>query len=106
MPLSGIGGRQWGPARRWWGTPLDGAKSEIDVVAESLDGRAVLVGGAKWNDAHVDVIAGRDRLVKVATTSVWARDREVVPVQWLERAPRTADVCIQTPDEVLDCLRG
>jgi hypothetical protein len=65
----------------------------------------VLVGEAKWNDARVDVIAGRDRLVKMAANSVWARDREVVPVQWLKRAPRTADICIQTPDQVLDCLR-
>jgi hypothetical protein len=105
VPFSGIGGRQWGQARRWWGTGPDGAPFEVDVVAESLDGRAVLVGEAKWNDARVDVIAGRDRLVKMAANSVWARDREVVPVQWLKRAPRTADICIQTPDQVLDCLR-
>ena len=104
VPFSDICGRQWGPARRWWGPASDGIPVEVDVVAESLDGRAVLVGEAKWNDARVDVIAGRDRLIKMAANSVWARDREVVPVQWLKRASQAAGVCIQTPDEVLDCL--
>ena len=101
---SQVSAGEWGRARRWWGTGSDGAPLEVDVVAESVDGRAVLVGEAKWNDAPADVIAGRDRLVKMAAKSVWARDREIVPVQWLKRAPRTTDVCIQTPDEVLDCL--
>jgi hypothetical protein len=53
----------------------------------------------------VDVIAGRDRLIKMAANSVWARDREVVPVQWLKRTSQAAGICIQTPDEVLDCLK-
>jgi AAA+ ATPase superfamily predicted ATPase len=105
VPFSDICGRQWGPARRWWGPASDGIPVEVDVVAESLDGRAVLVGEAKWNDARVDVIAGRDRLIKMAANSVWARDREVVPVQWLKRTSQAAGVCIQTPDEVLDCLK-
>ena len=105
VPFSGIGGYEWGPARRWWGTGTDGVPMEVDVVAESLDGRAVLVGEAKWNEAEVDVGAGRNRLLQVARSGGWARGREVVPVQWLKRARRNRNVHIQTPDDVLDCLR-
>ena len=32
---------------RWWGNGLDRQPMEIDVVAESLDGRTLLVGEAK-----------------------------------------------------------
>jgi len=42
-----IAGRGWRPARRWWGKGLDGRTMEIDVVAESQDGEALLVGEVK-----------------------------------------------------------
>jgi hypothetical protein len=43
-----VGGRSWKPSARWWGAGLDRRPLEIDVVAESIDGKAVLVGEAKW----------------------------------------------------------
>ena len=104
VPVCGIGGYEWGPARRWWGTGSDGGPMEVDVVAESLDGRAVLLGEAKWNAAAVDLGAGRDRLLSMARNLAWARGREVVPVLWVKRGLRNPKVHIQTPDDVLDCL--
>ena len=38
---------RWGRVGRWWGTGLNRAPMEIDVVAESMDGRTLLVGEAK-----------------------------------------------------------
>ena len=105
VPFSGIGGYEWGPARRWWGTGHDGGPMEVDVVAESLDARAVLVGEAKWNAAAVDLGAGRDRLLSMARNSAWARGRTVVPVLWVKRGRRSPNVHMQTPDAVLDCLK-
>jgi hypothetical protein len=105
VPFSGIGGYEWGPARRWWGTGNDGRAMEVDVVAESLDARAVLVGEAKWSDAVVDSGAGRDRLLSMARNSAWVRGREVVPALWVKRGRRNPRVHIQTPDDVLDCLK-
>jgi hypothetical protein len=104
VPSSGIGGYQWGPARRWWGTGNDDRTAEVDVVAESLDGTSVLVGEAKWSTAAVNVDAARDRLLSIARNSAWARGRDVVPVLWVKRGPRRSNVLIQTPDDVLDCL--
>jgi len=103
VPFSGIGGYEWGPARRWWGTGNDGRPMEVDVVAESLDGRAILVGEAKWNDVNPG--AGRDRLLSMARNSAWARGREVIPALWVKHGRHNAKVHIQTPDDVLDCLK-
>ena len=105
VPFSAIGGHAWGPARRWWGTGNDGRPMEVDVVAESLDARAVLVGEAKWNTAAVDPGAARDHLLAKARNSAWARGREVVPTLWVKRGRRNPKVHIQTPDDVLDCLK-
>lgn len=44
VPLLALHGETWGPAGRWWGSGLDRRPLELDVVAESLDGDALLVG--------------------------------------------------------------
>ncbi|HEX7670754.1 MAG TPA: DUF234 domain-containing protein, partial [Polyangiaceae bacterium] len=36
----------WGPASRWW----SGSAPEWDVVSESLDGKRLLLGEAKWSE--------------------------------------------------------
>ena len=43
-----IEGREWGAASRWWGGGLDKEPLELDVVAESVDGKALLVGEVTW----------------------------------------------------------
>lgn len=105
VPYSGTGGYEWGPARRWWGTGLDGTPMEVDIVAESLDGTAVLVGEAKWNDAeaHLDETIGR--LLAVARNAPWTRGRTVVPVLWVKHGRHRTNVHLRTPDDVLDCLK-
>jgi len=74
-------------------------------LAESLDGSAVMVGEAKWNDVDVHIGEARARLEAVARTAPWSRGRIVVPVLWVKRGRRSPDFHIQTPDEVLDCLK-
>ena len=44
--IPGVSGR-WRKVARWWGNGLDRRPMELDVVAESLDGRTLLVGEAK-----------------------------------------------------------
>jgi AAA+ ATPase superfamily predicted ATPase len=48
VPLLGCCGRSWGPASRWWGPGRDRTPMEIDVVAESEDGEALLLGDVEW----------------------------------------------------------
>ena len=42
-----IAGKAWRPASRWWGPGVDKRPIELDIVAESVDGSALLVGEAK-----------------------------------------------------------
>jgi AAA+ ATPase superfamily predicted ATPase len=42
-----VGKRHWRPASRWWGPGLDRSPLEIDIIAESDDGNALLIGEAK-----------------------------------------------------------
>ncbi|MCX5800871.1 MAG: ATP-binding protein [Candidatus Eisenbacteria bacterium] len=44
LPMEGI---EWRPAHRWWGGGTDKNRLEVDVVAESIDGRTLLVGEAR-----------------------------------------------------------
>lgn len=38
-----IEGLEWEPGRRWWGTGTDRKPLEVDVVSQSVDGKALLV---------------------------------------------------------------
>ena len=40
-------GMEWGPGYRWWGTGSDKKPMEVDIVAESTDGNALLIGEVK-----------------------------------------------------------
>jgi AAA+ ATPase superfamily predicted ATPase len=40
--------RTWGEARSWWGPDQDRSPMELDLVAESTDGTALLLGEVKW----------------------------------------------------------
>lgn len=53
-PLPGFK-RSFRNAARWWGTGTDRKAMEIDVVAESSDGRTLLVGEAKLSLPDADV---------------------------------------------------
>lgn len=42
-----IDGIEWGPGQRWWGAGADKKPMEIDIISESVDRSALLVGEAK-----------------------------------------------------------
>ena len=68
---SNIDGIEWNVAYRWWGTGLDKTPSEIDVVAESVDGRTLLVGEARLS---------LDRKAFERTKSELGRKAKALPV--------------------------
>jgi AAA+ ATPase superfamily predicted ATPase len=98
VPHLPIGGIQWGPASRWWG-----GDAELDVVAESLDGTAVLIGEAKWT-ARGDPQRWRRDLARRAAAAPFVRGRRVVHAVWVRDGAPEADVV--TPDEVMAALRS
>ena len=94
------GGGRWRKVSRWWGTGLDHAPMEIDVVAESVDGKTLLVGEAKLSLTKTDALRVRERLLdrvrnlpfagayeKVETRLFVARggNFDCVSLDWLDR---------------------
>ena len=62
---------------------------EIDVVSESLDGSAVLLGEAKWGEASAGpLLAG---LASAAEDLPFIRKRKVVTACWIGGRRRARD---------------
>ena len=84
-----IDGVMYGEARRWWGSILmDGEPQdvELDVVAESMDGKTVLIGECKWtsseNARHLT-----DYLKKVAEHLYFTKGKNVAIKLFLKNPP-------------------
>jgi AAA+ ATPase superfamily predicted ATPase len=99
-------GHDWNPASSWWGPGLDRRPLEVDVVAESADGSALLLGEAKWQE-RVDWPREVATLRAKAARLPIAAGRRVHLALWTRRAPRTrpADVECFTPRDVMRVLR-
>lgn len=81
--------RAWGPAHRWWGAGLDRRPLEVDLLAESLDGKAILVGEVKWSgDAAVGRL--RTELEAKALQLPMVAGRQVELGVWIKQRPRGA----------------
>lgn len=106
VPFLSIGGQRWRPAARWWGAGTDRQPLELDVVAESEDRKAILIGEAKWTRTRTDVarLAG-DLAVRVRKLPVVGK-RSVVCALWLpEAAVAPAGVHVFSAADVLEVLR-
>ena len=95
-------GMRWNPASRWWGRGTDGVPLELDVVAESADGRHLLVGEVKWSDRSV-AASTFATLLRKAQYIPFRGGRQVHFALWLKRS--ASDVVegapIIGPQEVL-----
>ena len=47
-----IGGDMYNLAGRWWGNVSRDEAIELDVVAQSMDGKKLLVGECKWTEGE------------------------------------------------------
>lgn len=83
VPHGRIGGMSWKPAGRWWGAARDGAPMELDVVAESADGAAILVGEAKWQAGSYNTETLLARLREKAERCPATMGKSIVPALWL-----------------------
>lgn len=108
-------GHQWGEASRWWGSiPLNepddkGNKFrqiELDVVAESTDGKYLLIGECKWTeDEYADRLFTQ---LKAKTENLpLAKGKEVIYALFLKHRPkdnRTEGVFL--PEDVIPMTYG
>jgi len=97
-------GHRWHPGSRWWGPGLDRAPMELDVVAESDDGRALLLAEARWG-RNVDVRRLAIELRRKAAAFPFAGGRTVHLAAWLPIGRSTRDIKVFTARDVIRVLR-
>ena len=95
-----IDGVMYGMACRWWGNVSKDERMELDVVAESLDKKYLLVGECKWTAGERS-----DRLLKELRVKAeklpFARDHIIIPKLFLKNIPVGTMENVMLPEEVL-----
>lgn len=103
-----VNGVLYGKARRWWGTVINEEKKaeqvEIDVVAESLDKKKLLVGECKWT-AHEDAARLTASLRRKARLLPFASCYEIVTVLFLKNAPANDAGNVLLPADVIELYK-
>lgn len=85
-------GYLWGEASRWWGTIHDHQTGnnmgmEFDVMAESSDGMALLIGECKWTNPEVASELHK-KLLEKASRLAFANGKKIIPVLFLKNTPK------------------
>lgn len=105
VPYLDINGIQWGPARRWWGSDKKNTPIELDIVAESMDGKYVLLGEAKWAE-KINVSRLSAKLESYAARLPFVKGRKIVYAYWLKNVPEEkSPYHVFTASDVLKCLK-
>lgn len=106
VPYSAIAGETWDIARRWWGRGADGKKMEIDIVAESIDKKKLLIGEVKWSDKP-DASRIKEELVKKSgNIPAFSKYQEVIFAQWHKKHLSTPpNELFFYPQDVLNLLK-
>lgn len=106
ISTNGFDGIMFQMASRWWGSYYDEVKgqylpAELDVVAESFDGKHLFLGECKWQE-HIDAKVELARLQAIANGLPFAKDHEMHYALFLRETPKNPDaVRLLYPDEVL-----
>ena len=99
-----IGGTLWQPGQRWWGSGRDRRIMEIDVIAESLDGRRLLVGEVKWQEQlSIDETYFHLRQ-KIANLPLRKTYERIEPAIWSKRAIENPPCLVIRPRELCELL--
>jgi len=94
-------------AKRWWGTVLNEEgkpeQVEIDVIAESLDKKYLLVGECKWTTLENGKLLTAE-LLRKANLLPFAEGHTIVPMLFLKNTPRNDIGNTLLPSDVIDLL--
>ncbi len=106
IPRQRYFGRTWREGRPWWGPGRDRTPLELDAVAESVDGAALLLGEVKWTTT-LDTAGLITTLQRKAERFHLAEGRQILLGVWVPAAParRARGVAFFGPSDVLRALR-
>lgn len=103
-----IKGVLYGQAKRWWGAVLNEhgkpEQVELDVVAESLDKRYLLLGECKWS-VKEDGARLMAELLRKARMLPFAKGHVVVPILFLRNASQEGEGDVLLPEDVVALVR-
>lgn len=95
-------GKRYGLASRWWGNISRGEQVEIDVVAESTDGKYLLAGECKWTDNENTKLL-LERLTEKAKKLPFVANKKIVPVLFLKNNKSSGENIV-LPDQVIEMM--
>jgi hypothetical protein len=103
-------GYRWGEASRWWGTVPGNEKGsfqelEFDLIAESTDGKALLVGECKWTNPEITVELHHKLAYKASLLPI-ARNKKIISVLFLKNTPKdtAANINILYPQDIINAM--
>ena len=99
-----LDGITFGMAYRWWGNVSREERIELDVVAESLDKKHLLVGECKWTKEE-----NADRLLKELNEKAkklpFAKGHKIITKLFLKNKPNDTSDSVLLPDDVIEMLK-
>ena len=103
-----VNGIVYGKAKRWWGSVLNEKKEpeqiEIDVMAESLDKKYLLVGECKWTNQENGKQLTTE-LLRKANLLPFAGNYKILPVLFLKNAPKDDVGNAMLPEDVVELMK-
>lgn len=99
-----IDGIIFGEARRWWGSVIiDGKPQEVelDVVAESIDHKQILIGECKWtNGENAEALTAR--LEKIAPNLPFTKGKTIIFKLFLRKEPSNSISNHLLPSDIIE----
>ena len=103
-----VNGIVYGKAKRWWGPLLNEDKKpeqiEIDVMAESLDKKYLLVGECKWTNQENGKQLTAE-LLRKANLLPFTKNYNILPVLFLKNAPKDDVRNTMLPESVVELMK-
>ena len=102
----GMDGIIYQMASRWWGSYYNEEKQqylpvELDVVAESFDGKHLFLGECKWQE-HIDAMEELSRLQTIAKGLPFTKDHEIHLGLFLKEKPINPEAAtIYYPEDIM-----
>ncbi|MBC8394923.1 MAG: ATP-binding protein [Deltaproteobacteria bacterium] len=79
-------GKRFLPASRWWGPGYDKKTLELDLVADSTDGSAILVGEVKWSE-NPGLLTIENRLTEKIRQLPFTGNKKIIRAIFLKSKP-------------------
>ena len=103
-----VNGIVYGKAKRWWGPVLNEKKEpeqiEIDVMADSLDKKYLLVGECKWTNQENGKQLTAE-LLRKANLLPFTKNYNILPVLFLKNAPKDDVRNTMLPESVVELMK-